>query len=115
MTAVPEAYLQKTARELGDTMELRLPDTVSYEQLQDLLAQRLETLISHHFEHFVFLLYRIDVPENQIRSILDTDAGAGAYHKIAALLIERQLQKIKSREMYKTPPPENEEESWSNS
>ena len=112
MTPVPEPYLQATARELDDTMELRLPDTVSYEQLEELLAQRVETLISHYFEHFVFLLYRIDVPENQIRIILDNDAGAGAYHKIAALLIERQLQKIKSREMYKTDPPENEEERW---
>jgi hypothetical protein len=112
MTAVPEPYLQVTARELGETMELRLPDTVSYELLEELLAQRLETLISHHFQQFVFLLYRIDVPENQIRDILDSDAGAGAYRKIAALLIERQLQKIKSRETFKTDPPEDEEEKW---
>jgi hypothetical protein len=112
MTPVPETYLQVTARELGETMELRLPETVSYDQLEELLAQRLETLISRNFQHFVFLLYRIDVPENQIRNILDTDAGAGAYHKIAALLIERQLQKIKSREMYKTPPPADDEEKW---
>ena len=112
MTAVPEKYLQITAHELGDTMELRLPDTVSYEQLEELLAERLEILISHHFQQFVFLLYRIDVPENQIRDILEQDAGAGAYRKIAGLLIERQLQKIKSRETFRTAPPENEEDKW---
>ncbi|HEY0612242.1 MAG TPA: hypothetical protein VGD35_21360 [Chitinophaga sp.] len=112
MTGVPENYLQITARELGDTMELRLPDTVSYERLEELLAERLEILISHHFQQFVFLLYRIDVPENQIRDILDKEAGAGAYRKIAGLLIERQLQKIKSRETFKTTPPENEEDKW---
>lgn len=112
MTGVPEKYLQITARELGDTMELRLPDTVSYERLEELLAERLEILISHHFQQFVFLLYRIDVPENQIRDILEKDAGAGAYRKIAGLLIERQLQKIKSRETFKTTPPENEEDKW---
>jgi hypothetical protein len=112
MSNVPEQYLQTTARELGETMELRLPDTVSYEQLEELLAERLEMLISHNFQQFVFLLYRIDVPENQIRDILDRDAGAGAYRRIAALLIERQLQKIKSRETYRTTPPENEEDKW---
>lgn len=112
MSNVPEKYLQTTARELGETMELRLPDTVSYELLEELLAERLEILISHHFQQFVFLLYRIDVPENQIRDILDKEAGAGAYRKIAGLLIERQLQKIKSRETFRTTPPENEEDKW---
>lgn len=112
MSNVPEKYLQTTARELDETMELRLPDTVSYELLEELLAERLEILISHHFQQFVFLLYRIDVPENQIRDILDKEAGAGAYRKIAGLLIERQLQKIKSRETFRTTPPENEEDKW---
>jgi len=112
MSEVPEKYLEATARELGETMELRLPDTISYERLEEMLAERLEILISHHFQQFVFLLYRIDVPENQIRDILEKDAGDGAYHKIAGLLIERQLQKIKSRETYKTNPPENEEDRW---
>lgn len=112
MTDVPEKYLQTTARELGETMELQLPDTVSYELLEELLAERLELLISHHFQQFVFLLYRIDVPENQIRDILERDAGAGAYRKIAGLLIERQLQKMKSRETFRTSPPENEEDRW---
>jgi hypothetical protein len=112
MSEVPEKYLEITARELGETMELRLPDTISYERLEELLAERLEILISHHFQQFVFLLYRIDVPENQIRDILERDAGDGAYRKIAGLLIERQLQKIKSRETYKTSPPENEEDKW---
>jgi hypothetical protein len=112
MSEVPEKYLETTARELGETMELRLPDTISYERLEELLAERLEILISHHFQQFVFLLYRIDVPENQIRDILDKDAGSGAYRKIAGLLIERQLQKIKSRETYKATPPENEEDRW---
>ncbi|WP_298736773.1 hypothetical protein [uncultured Chitinophaga sp.] len=112
MSEVPDKYLETTARELGETMELRLPDTISYQRLEELLAERLEILISHHFQQFVFLLYRIDVPENQIRDILEQDAGAGAYHKIAGLLIERQLQKIKSRETYKTSPPENEADRW---
>ncbi len=112
MSGVPEQYLQITARELGDTMELSLPDAISYELLETLLAERLEILISHHFQQFVFLLYRIDVPENQIRDILDKDAGAGAYRKIAGLLIERQLQKIKSRETFRTAPPENEADRW---
>jgi len=112
MPPVPGKYLQTAARELGDTLALELPDTISRETLEALLAQRLEVLISHHFEQFVFLLYRIDVPENQIRIILEQDAGAGAYHRIAGLLIDRQLQKIQSRETYKTPPPENEAEKW---
>ncbi|GAA0529227.1 hypothetical protein [Chitinophaga japonensis] len=106
MPPVPGQYLQTAARELGDTLALELPDTVSRETLETLLARRLEALISHHFEQFVFLLYRIDVPESQIRTILDQDAGAGAYHKIAALLIDRQLQKIRTRETFKTRPPD---------
>ena len=112
MTQVPAPYLQATARELGETMELRLPDTISYEQLEALLAQRLEILISQHFQQFVFLLYRIDVREDLIREILEKDAGEGAYHKIAGLLIQRQLEKIRSRETYKSKPPEDDAERW---
>lgn len=91
----PDKQLQETALRLAETLEISFPPAVDAELLEELVAQRLEVLISRNFQQFVLLLYRMDVAENQVRRILEDDAGPGAYRRIAALLIAKQQQKIK--------------------
>lgn len=61
------------------------------------LSAYINELILHNFEKLVSLLYRLDINENKIKWMLSETPAANASDTIAALIIERQLQKIKSR------------------
>jgi hypothetical protein len=103
---------QETALQLSEDALLPIQPGITYEQLEELLAEKLEDLISNNFQQFVLLLYKIDVSENKVREIFGPDVAADAYRKLAAVLIERQQQKIISRKATKKPIDGDGEELW---
>lgn len=77
------------------------------------LSAYINQLINNDFERLVTLLYRIDVDEKKLRSILTFQHGINSGDTIATLIIERQLQKIKSRRENRRDINDiSEEESW---
>ncbi len=104
--------LPETTVELSADAALQTAPDITYDQFEALLAEKLELLISTDFQQFVLLLYKVDVSEFKIRQILESDITPGVYKKIAALLIERQQEKIISRKTYSQPPPDDGEEKW---
>jgi hypothetical protein len=104
--------LPETVSQLAEDASLQLQPGITYQQLEDLLTKKLEAMISHDFQQFVLLLYKIDVSEFRIREVLAADLSPDVYRKIAALLIERQQEKIISRKTYTRPPADDEEEKW---
>ncbi|WP_160712395.1 hypothetical protein [Chitinophaga solisilvae] len=114
MSSLPAQHLQETAAWTQQTFEVSVPVNISFEQLQDLLATRLKQLISKDFGQFIYLLYHIDVSEKKVKAILDDAAADGTdpYRPIAALIIERQLQKIATRASFKKNNLPDDEEKW---
>lgn len=104
--------LPETTWQLSADAALQTAPDITYEQLEALLAEKLELLISTDFQQFVLLLYKVDVSEFKIRQILESDLSPEVYKKIAALLIERQQEKVISRKTYSQPPPDDGEEKW---
>ena len=84
--------------EINQSLEIQLPLTISGDELRKKLASHVNELINHDFEKLVFNLYRIDVNEARMRALLAQKDGENAATLIADLIIERQLQKIKSRQ-----------------
>lgn len=103
---------QETALQLSKDVSLFVQPDITYEKLEELLAEKLEDLISNNFQQFVLLLYKIDVSEHKVREIFGPDVTADAYRKLAAVLIERQQQKIISRKATKKPTDGDGEELW---
>lgn len=104
-----EILVQQVNKELA----LMLPEKISYEELYSKLSAHLNELIRKDFEKLISLLYRIDISEAKIKSLLKEQQQANAGDIIADLIIERQLQKIKSRELFsKRDNDFNEEEKW---
>ena len=97
---------------INDSFEISLPSTISLEELKEKLAGHINHLINHDFEKLVSLLYRVDVNENKLRNILDNKEGENAAGLIADLIIERQLQKIKSRKDSKSNNYIPDDERW---
>lgn len=78
----------------------------------DQLAAWVNDLILHDFTGLLNLLYRLDINENKLRKLLDEIQNEDAGKIIAALIIERQLQKIKSKQQFKQEGDIPEEERW---
>jgi hypothetical protein len=96
-------------RVFSTSEELNLKDKKLFEDL----CIYINHLIVHDFERLVSLLYRIDVDEKKLQSLLVQLPETNAADTIATLIIERQLQKIKSRQENRRDKNDmNEEESW---
>lgn len=94
-------------------MAVDLPEKISMEELRQRLSVEINDLIVHDFQKLVGILYRIDINERKLKYLLRENVGEDAAVIIADLIIERQLQKIKSRQEYRRDNTNiNEEEKW---
>ena len=104
---------KELVQQLNKELAIELPEKISFEEMQTKLALHINHLIQHHFEQLVSLLYRIDVSEAKIKSLLQQQPNEDAAEIIAALIIERQLEKIKTRNLFRQSGNNfDEEEKW---
>lgn len=91
-----------------------LPGTVlEMQDAENFLADKMNELIKTNFNYVVQLLYRIDVNETKLKQVLKGNPNEDAGKIIAALIIERQQQKIISRNTFKNNDTQiSEEEKW---
>lgn len=83
---------------IAETFNLSIPVHITDEQLEIFLAERINHLIVNDFSTLVHILYRIDVSEKKLKTLLRENTEANAGRIIASLVIERQLQKLRSRQ-----------------
>lgn len=98
---------------LNKELAIEIADKESYQEIHAQLASYLNHLIKNDFEKLIAYLYRIDVNEQKLKALLQQNPGEDAGDIIAELIIERQLQKLRSREKYSKPKNSfDEEEKW---
>ena len=95
---------------LNKELSLELSDKLSISELEQQLTNHINHLINTDFEKLVYYLYRIDVNETKMKQLLQQQGGENAAQLIAQLIIDRQLQKIKSRAEH-TPPATDEDDA----
>ncbi|HEV7783000.1 MAG TPA: hypothetical protein VGO58_17110 [Chitinophagaceae bacterium] len=76
------------------------------------LAATINDLIANDFQKLISHLYRMDISEPGLRMLLKEKPDSNAGLLIAELMIERQLQKIKSRKESKSNDDIPEDEKW---
>lgn len=97
---------------LRRSMEIDLPENISIEQLKQLLSSHLNFLIQSDFQKLVSVLYRVDVSESKLKHLLKDNPGQDASNIISDLIIERQIQKIKSRQEHRKNENISDDEKW---
>lgn len=98
---------------LNKELSVELPEKISYSEIQTQLAVYINRLIKNDFDKLIAYLYRIDVNEQKLKLLLKQFPDEDAGNIIASLIIERQQQKIKSREQFnKHDNNFDEEEKW---
>ena len=101
-----EQVVREVSKELGIIVKDHLIST-------QLLAEKINELIIHDFQKLVSILYRMDVSEIKLKQLLKENAGTDAGLIIANLMIERQEQKIKSRQQFnKRDGNISDDEKW---
>lgn len=98
---------------INKDFNLQLEENTEAASLLIMLSQIINEMILNDFERLVNLLYRIDVNEKKLKAILSQQTNTEAGKIIAALIIERQSEKIKSREStFKKESDISDEEKW---
>ena len=97
---------------LRQSMEIDLPENISFDLLKEQLSSHINFLIQSEFQKLVSILYRVDVSESKLKHLLKENQGYDATNIIADLIIERQLQKIKSRQEHRNNENISDDEKW---
>lgn len=100
-------------KEINDNLSLTVAPGISMDELHVLVAAHVNSLIQKDFQKLIYILYRIDVSESKLKQLLQQNAGTDAGKLIAALIIERQVQKMESRHQHsKRDDHFTSEEKW---
>lgn len=101
---------------MGDEIEkvisVKDEDVLLKQQTLILLQQEIDYLINNDFNKLVQVLYQIDISEKKLNALLQQNPQADASKIIAVLVIERQLQKIKTRQQFTRKSDNSSEERW---
>lgn len=106
---IPESPLDH--EQLARDWQLTVPPRISEDELVRILGVRINELITQDMPKLISILYRIDVDENKLRQMLRQHKDSDGAMVIAHMVVERQKQKQRSREMFKRDQT-GEEELW---
>ncbi|MBO9659993.1 MAG: hypothetical protein J7527_14330 [Chitinophagaceae bacterium] len=77
------------------------------------LEEEVNRLLLHDFDRLIAILYRVDVNEHKLKLLLKERPDEDAARLISSLLIERQAQKIKTRDQFNSSQTGiDENERW---
>lgn len=97
--------------EISKELEISLKEK-NYSFAKQIVINRINELIQHDFQKLVSILYRVDISEKKLKQLLKENATTDAAIIITELLLERQLEKIRSRQEYKGNENISDDEKW---
>lgn len=97
---------------IREDLAIDLPENILLNEAAALLAVYINKLIQTDFHKLISILYRLDVSETKLKRLLEENSGSDAGVIIADLIIERQLQKIRSRKENKNNNTIPEDDKW---
>ena len=79
------------------SLDIVLQEGLSLDELKKIIACYVNPLIKNNFNKLISILYRMDINEAKLRQLLHDNPSEDDGMIIAGLIIERQIQKIKSK------------------
>ena len=99
-----KSVIQQTSELIARDFGLEIgEESISEQELFDLVANEVAYMLEHRLESLFSLLYRLDVSEKKTRAALDPSAEEPANIAIARHIIDRQKQRIFTKQHYKQP------------
>lgn len=111
---LPHEALQQISKDLSLPDEKLPQHTQNAEQFRAWLAKQIAYQMETNMESFLQALYRLDISEKKAMLALSNQTELPPALALADLVIEREIQKINTRNWYKQqmqqqpPPPDDE-------
>lgn len=103
-----ERVINEVSKQLGISLNEK-----DYPLDKQVLADGINELVNTQFQKLVSILYRMDVSETKLKQLLSDNPGTDAGLIIADLMIERQKEKIRSRQQFsKRDENISDDEKW---
>ncbi|MBK7869811.1 MAG: hypothetical protein IPJ74_03535 [Saprospiraceae bacterium] len=100
--------LQKTVALIAQDFDLEAQEqALTEEALLQLLSDQIAYLIDHKLEFLLSLMYRLDIDENKVNRALSPFSEEPANVAIAKLVLNRQKQRVFTKEHYKQESLDN--------
>ncbi len=93
--------INKDIGSLEDTMMIPAGMGLEMPFIREKLAHLIAYLMQNHFEKLCQAMYRLDVSEKKFDEAMNQAELAEIPYVVADLVIEREMQKIKTRILYK--------------
>ncbi|MFZ2899769.1 MAG: hypothetical protein WA004_14170 [Saprospiraceae bacterium] len=91
--------------------ELVAPEEeLTEEEFFDFLSEHIAYLIEHKLEYLMSLMYRLDINEAKVHFALSPMAPEPANIGIARLVLERQRQRVATKQYYRQVQPDDMDE-----
>ena len=105
---------QALIKDLNRCQGWELTESLTMQQLEGWLSERLNEWIRWDFNALVAFLYRVDISESGLRDLLKENPGEDAGLIIAKMVIDRLAQKIETRKRYRRNEPgeSDDPERW---
>ncbi|MEZ4983907.1 MAG: hypothetical protein R2795_02525 [Saprospiraceae bacterium] len=107
-----EGTLQLVASAISKDLEVdAFGENISEEELFRLLSNHVAWLVENRLEWLLSLMYRMDIDERKVEAALSPFAVAPANEALAQLIMERQQQRVRTKQQYR-PADLGEEWEW---
>jgi len=80
-------------------------DASDWEMLTEALAARILYMMNYRHERLMAALYILDISERRYLQAMDQPTQADRAHDLALAILERETEKIQSREKYRRKEP----------
>ena len=86
---------------IENPLSQNIEGNITEDELREYLKNKIMELMEGNLERFLNTLYRIDVDEAKVREIFQKKSGFDIAESLADLIIKRQVQRVKTQQMYK--------------
>ncbi len=95
---------------IAQNFELETLPYLTREALQEALSGKIAYMLEYQTEELFSRLYRLDIFEEKIKAVMNK--GGNIADNIAALIIDRQIEKEISKKQNPSSAPEDDELAW---
>lgn len=100
VTLVRQSY-QLVRKDFGLEVEMEFEDGDNgFDRLEDFLTNQVNYLLDHDLNRLLNAMYRIDIPEQKTKELLQSSTQGEIARNIARAIIEREKQKVFTRQKY---------------
>ncbi len=102
-----DTILQETIKLLSGDLEIDRQyfpvveeETEAWVQLRKLVAEKILYLMENDVEQLKYILYRLDINELKVKTVLSKSPFGEAADGIAELILKREMEKAQTRQQY---------------